>query len=504
MKKNFLIAILFLGLLFKARLSADVRPMAVAGQFYPGSKSELQQMLTDFFQRAVLNQPVNLDSRVVGLMVPHAGYVYSGQCAAYAYKFLSGQKFDYIFLIGNSHHYYFSPAAIYDGDYWETPLGEVKVARAVVKQIVQNLSSLVTINNSVHLPEHSLEVQIPFLQQTRKDFQIVCLLLSSGISRTDIDKIALGLKKVIQEISATKNVLLIASSDMSHYPARLVAEMVDAETLKAIENPEPEEIFRTDEKIMKRNLPNLVCTLCGRESVYLVKKLLTDLGRREVLVLHYDNSATSSGDSSRVVGYGAVAFFAEEKMKTFTLSQENQKSLLNLARQAIRQYLKSGKIIQWQTTDAELTRPGAAFVTLTEKGNLRGCIGMTVAMKPLYQTVIEMAIAAATEDSRFRPVTADELKDIAIEISVLSPLEKVNSAQEIIPHKHGVVVRRGGRSGLFLPQVWEHFQRKEDFLNELCWEKAGLAPDAWKDKDTELYIFTVFAFSDEKLSPSTK
>jgi AmmeMemoRadiSam system protein A len=183
-------------------------------------------------------------------------------------------------------------------------------------------------------------------------------------------------------------------------------------------------------------------------------------------------------------------------VEEFSISETNRKELLKIARASVEEYLKTGDVPTARTGEPELTREAAVFVTLTVNGNLRGCIGTTVPREPLYRAVAGMAIAAATKDSRFNPVTFDELKDIRFEISVLSPMMPVKSADEIKQNDHGVLVRQGSRSGLFLPQVWEHFKTKEDFLGELCWQKAGIEPTAWQDKDTELSVFTVVAFEE--------
>mgnify|MGYP003880239451 CR=1 FL=1 len=188
----------------------------------------------------------------------------------------------------------------------------------------------------------------------------------------------------------------------------------------------------------------------------------------------------------------------EARSGDFVLKPENQKRLLEIARQSIAAQLGGQPPPRVAVADPELTTPAAVFVTLTQRGQLRGCIGTTEPRAPLHQAVAELAVEAAVRDPRFPPLTMAELPGTHIEISVLSPLRRVKSAEEIQPHVHGVVVRRGFRSGLFLPQVWEHFAKKEDFLNELCWQKAHLEPGAWKDPATELYVFTVFAFEEEK------
>lgn len=184
-------------------------------------------------------------------------------------------------------------------------------------------------------------------------------------------------------------------------------------------------------------------------------------------------------------------------MAEFTISEKNRKELLKIARQAIADYLKTGEITERTPADPALRSPAAVFVTLTVHSRLRGCIGTTEPREPLYEAVSHMAVAAAVEDSRFPPVTLDELKNISIEISVLSPMEPVKNADEIRQNVHGVVVKQDGRVGLFLPQVWEHFASKEDFMNELCSQKAGLEPEAWKQPGTGLYVFTVVAFEEQ-------
>jgi hypothetical protein len=237
-----------------------------------------------------------------------------------------------------------------------------------------------------------------------------------------------------------------------------------------------------------------------------------ELGADKAQILHYENSGDVTGDRTRVVGYGAAAFYkkgtalesgknkskTEKKMSGFDISEKNQKELLKVARLSIENNLKTKQYSNYKTSDPELLTPAAVFVTLTINGNLRGCIGTTEPHAPLYEAVNQLAVAAAVEDYRFAPLTLNELAKTRIEISVLSPLTKVASADEIKEGVNGVVVRRGGKSGLFLPQVWEQIPKKEEFLNELCWQKAGLEPAAWKDPQTELYTFTVFAFEEPK------
>lgn len=488
-----------------AREDKMVREPAVAGQFYPVNKNELSKMVDGFLSNT---KKQNLNGKIIGLISPHAGYVFSGQTAAWAYKQIEGEKFNTVILIGSSHNYPVKGAALWTGGSFSTPLGEVAIDTEISDKLL--LSKNITANNNVHIPEHSLEVQIPFLQKVLKDFKIVAILINDENSYKDVaEAIAAAVK------NSKKSILLVASTDMTHYPAKKDAETVDKDILKTIEKFNPSDLIQADEKWLSKGITELHCTLCGLTAVLTVMESSKILGADKCVIINYSNSAGSPyGDANRVVGYGAVAFVKTSgsrkspacrssgreigSEKEFSLTREAQKELLKMARKSIEGYLTDGKIPKFETTNSELLNNGAVFVTLEKNHNLRGCIGTTEPRMSLYEAVTQLAKAAAVEDHRFPPVTKNELNDIKIEISVLSPLKKISSANEIIEGKHGVVVRKGVRSGLFLPQVWEHpeLSKKEDFLSELCQQKAGLESDGWKKGDVELYIFTVFAFEE--------
>lgn len=190
-----------------------------------------------------------------------------------------------------------------------------------------------------------------------------------------------------------------------------------------------------------------------------------------------------------------------KNMKDFSLSTDSCRQLLALARKSMEKYLKNKEVIDFSADkNSELMSFAAVFVTLTKKGALRGCVGITEPQYPLCEATVRMSLAAALNDSRFFPLTLDELPETEIEISVLSPFKKIENAGDIIPGKHGVFVHKDGKSGLFLPQVWQHFKGKNaktDFLNELCLQKAGLPENAWKDGFAEIFTFTVFSFKED-------
>ncbi|MDI6640721.1 MAG: AmmeMemoRadiSam system protein B [Elusimicrobiota bacterium] len=480
--------------------SREIRKPAVEGQFYPADKVELVQMIDNF----IANVPKKkISDELLGIIVPHAGYVFSGQVAAYGFKLLEDAQPEIVILIGQSHYLRLSKAAVYDGGGFQTPLGIVPVDRDFVRELVKS-SEMIESTNRVHQPEHSLEVELPFLQVVLKrpspHFKIVPILVSQ-FSLEQCEQIA---TEIVNTIKKRKSkVMFVISTDMSHYPEYKIANEVDSQALKSLEKYDPHLVEATSKKLLAKGYRNLSCVFCGEQAVITGMYATKLLGGDKIEIVKYANSGDVPvyGDKGRVVGYCAVAFLKtskkeEKKMAEFLISPKNQKILLELARKTIKEYLQLKKILPYETFDSELTTPAAVFVTLHIDHQLRGCIGTTVPQLPLYQAVQQMAVAAAFEDYRFRPVSEDELKKIKIEISVLSPMTKVKTADEIKPNLHGVVVRRGGRSGLFLPQVWEQIPKKEDFLSELCYQKAGLNPDAWQDSDTELYIFTVFAFEE--------
>lgn len=483
----------------------DIRPAAVAGQFYPADKTELISMVDGFLAEAV---PPSIAGRPIALMAPHAGYMFSGKTAGIAHRLLAGSGITTVVLLGNSHHFRLSKAAVYPAGSFATPLGNVAVNKTLTDALIAR-STLFEADTRPHGPEHSLEVQLPFLQRTLRDFTIVPILFSD-LSLDQCKVTGEAIAAALKENGLDKQAIIIASSDMSHYPSWANANMTDSAALKALASFDPPQLRQSINKLMAGSVPNLECVFCGPDALSIAMYAARSLGATRAVVLAHTTSADSSGDRGRVVGYGAAAFIdpkqkytpakmpSKEKtsMKAFSVSEANQKQLLALARESIAGYLKDKKLPDLKTSDPELAAPAAVFVTLTRDGNLRGCIGTTTPQAPLGRAVSEMAVAAATEDYRFSPLTTAELADIRIEISVLSPMSRVRSATEIKEKVHGVVVRSATRSGLFLPQVWEHFTRKEDFLDELCSQKAGLPPDAWKDPSTELYVFTVFAFEE--------
>ncbi len=487
-----------------AKPAPVMRAPAVAGTFYPADPKELADQIRKCLGQV---QPTEAPGQLVAIIVPHAGYVYSAPVAAYAYRQLEGKQFDTVAVIAPSHHVPFEGIALSSADSWSTPLGQVTVDRAgceaLLKPARPGSDAKAAVNDGAHAPEHAVEVQLPFLQTVLsgdggKGFKLLPVLMVDFS-----DENCQAAAKALADYARGKSVLLVASSDMSHYPSYDDAAKVDAQTLKAIQTMDPRQVAATTEKLMRSGVPNLVTCLCGEGPVKTVLTAAKLLGADRVQVLRYANSGdVAAGKRDQVVGYGAIAIYRTKEAPAVTqpseageLDEGQQQRLLTVARETIDKYVRTGQALKVEDTDPALLRPSAAFVTLREEGVLRGCIGSLEPESPLIQTVRDRAISAAVEDPRFPAVSARELPSLEIEISVLSPLRRVASYEEVDITKHGIVVESGGRRGVFLPQVAQETGWNRDaLLSHLCQDKAGLAADAWK-RGATLYVFTVQAFS---------
>ena len=473
------------------------RPMAAAGKFYPADPTILKSMLSNLFSQA---KPKSVD-HVVAIICPHAGYEFSGVVAASSYNQLpANQQYDNIFIIGSSHQVSFQGASIYNiGDYL-TPLGKVKVNTELATKLI-NENPVFTFNPEADKGEHSIEVQIPFLQyHLKKSFSIVPIVLGTQ-SEQSCKKIAQALKPYMKE-----NNLFVFSSDFSHYPSYDEAVAVDKKTCDAIQSNSPKNLLNTIKENERKDTPNLVTSLCGWTSVLTMLYITSDDPSFELTPLQYKNSGDSKyPDKSRVVGYWAIAVSKKgPKSSTsseFQFNTNDKKELLKIARNTIVQYVSEKKkpVIDANEMPENLKLHAGAFVTLKKNDDLRGCIGRFSSEEPLYQLVQEMAIASATEDTRFLPVKSQEIDHLEIEISVLSPMKKITSPNEIILGKHGIYIKKGYSSGTFLPQVaTETGWSKEEFLGHCSRDKAGIGWDGWKT--AELYVYEATVFSEKEIN----
>ena len=485
-----------------------VRPATQANRFYTGDARELSEEVDSFL---AMHSGDAKYQNVAALIVPHAGYYFSGNVAASAYMSIDPKKqYKRIFLLGPSHHEWLDGASVNtEADYYATPLGNVKVdhemAVALTNTDIKETTNYTNLTNSdsmfryrpeAHDREHCLEVQLPFLQRlfthhpsliTSTDVPPIVPIV---ISTNDYEKLK-RMAEVLKPYFTDEN-LFVISSDFSHYPSYKDACEADARTGKAIETGDVEEFIATINANARSGKRNLQTSACGEFAIITLMLMLDQ--QYEVKHLMYQNSGDISGDDSRVVGYHSFAILRKDST-SFTLSDADKKALKEIAYNSIRDSL-DGKPIAQPIVNSQLSILNSkcgAFVSLHKHGHLRGCIGHFGEDYPLYEIVAEMARAAAFEDPRFMPVTRDELDDLDIEISVLTPMRRIQSLDEFELHRHGIYIKKGYRSGTFLPQVADEVNwTKEEFVGHCSQDKAGLGWDGWKD--AELYVYEAIVF----------
>ncbi|NLO91979.1 MAG: AmmeMemoRadiSam system protein B [Elusimicrobia bacterium] len=474
-----------------AATAQEQRRCAVCGSFYDENPARLRQQAAGFLLEAQKTQkPL---SGLLALLAPHAGYYYSGQTAAYAYA-AAGDSYDTVVIIGTGHNTRLEKAALADTAY-STPLGTVAPDMEAIAALLEN-SSVFELNNAAHATDHSVEVQLPLLQaRLNKPFLLVPVLLNS--SQLD-GAVAAG--KAIAKALKGKKALIVISSDLSHYPPANIARASDLALLQSLQRLDPAYLELTANVLESKKAKNLSVAACGVEALEAGLAAAAELGANQAQTLKYSNSADIPGiGSEKVVGYGAVAFTASPKPQppASPFSEQAQQALLSAARQAIQSGFGGAEFSPAPLSELpELNLPFPMFVTLTQNGRLRGCIGTTKALASALDSARYYARMAAFSDPRFSPLVPPELQSTRIEISALSEPARVESPDAITPGRHGVILRNGEKQGLFLPQVWKELPAKEKFLEELCVQKAGLPGNCWRDKNTELYVFEDYAFSD--------
>jgi MEMO1 family protein len=483
-----------------------LRPAGVAGAFYPADPAELTAMMDQMLARVTLP---NIDGKIVAVVAPHAGYEYSGPVAAYTYAALKGCKFKRVVVIAPSHYVAFDFTSVFDGDGYVTPLGAVPVDKAFAKKLAR-MSPSISLSDRGHMAtragaEHAIEVQLPWLQHVLGSFTLVPIVMGDQ-SYENSRALGVSLAKLIQGETQRKGTktqepagetLIVASSDLSHFHTYDEAEAIDQKTLRALEE--------WDYLSMSRNFEARVWEACGGAPIVAAMIAAERLGANRAEVLRYANTGDVTGDYSRVVGYSADIFVqaahADASETPFSLNEKEKQEMLNLARKSVEQAVLERSLYAASTTgDQALDQERGAFVTLTEAGQLRGCIGFTAAAEPLYQTVRDTAALAALRDPRFRPVTPQELPKLAYEISVLSPMSHVLDPTQINVGQHGLLMKNGRHEGLLLPQVpvEQHWDRAT-FLEQTC-RKAGMDPDCWKSEDIDIFRFTALVFGERDMA----
>jgi MEMO1 family protein len=474
------------------------RPPAVANQFYPGDAVLLRKAVEQFLHDAL---PPTAETPQV-LVVPHAGYIFSGQIAADAYRQAAGKDYDTVVILGTNHTVPgFHKVALSPSSGFQTPLGVMPVDVQAIQQLLKECSDCVA-DNAPHSREHSIEVQVPFIQVAIPKARIIPVV----VGEPDL-ALCTRFGKILSEALKNRKALIIASSDLSHYPDASGAKEADPATLKAILKLDPASFQESLVQGMNRGTRNLSTQACGEASIMVALAASKSMGPSHGRIISYANSGdTLMGESDRVVGYGAVALFAGPgrndlsglnqvvlPAKHTSLQAEDKKALLQFARQTLLRYFNSQTTPLPRGLNPTVYQPLGVFVTLKKGGDLRGCIGNLTANGPLHRQVGVMALQAAFNDHRFTPLQPEELSRIEIEISVLSPMQSIANPSSIVLGRDGVVISKKGHSAVFLPQVaTEQGWSREEMLGHLC-RKAGLSPDAWKE-GTRFEIFQADVF----------
>lgn len=468
-----------------------IRPAAFAGRFYEGEKHKLTKQLEQLFRGMETHVNQTEGEEIRALIMPHAGYVFSGNVAAAGYSRLPAKNnYKRIFVLASSHRFSFNGVAVYIRGNYTTPLGEIAVDIKIAKELAEK-SDLFFEHYDAHEGEHSIEVQLPFLQhRLGTDFVLVPLLLGTQNAET-----CRQIADVLKPFFTPEN-LWIVSTDFSHYPKYDDALHTDEITANAICSNQPQQLLSVlnDQNLLKTE--KLATQLCGWTSV-LTLLYMTEKMEVEFEKISYQNSGDAPfyGEKNRVVGYWALA--VKSKEAEFKVTDAERAELIKKARHSISEFVLTGKGGQFRApeTSGILTEKTGVFVSIYIDNVLRGCIGSFAGEQTLNEMVQRLAASSAC-DRRFKPVQAHELDKMKLEISVLSPLKKIKSADEIRLGKHGIYIKKGLNSGTFLPQVASKTNwNLEEFLGHCARDKAGIGWEGWKT--AEIFVYEAAVFSEE-------
>lgn len=441
-------------------MKSSIRKPYFAGTWYSSNAKELRNELLAYLE----NTEAASDRAVKAIIVPHAGYMYSGLVAAYAFKSVP-ENVKEVIILGTAHHYYLKGIAATCYDYFETPLGKIPVSKRY-KDIINEKN--ISVIPEADINEHSIEIELPFLQCVLNNFEIIPLYV--GI--TDYKDFSAVLEKYI-----SPETIIVVSVDLSHFHSYDEAVALDKYAITSIEEMNPEKI-----KEAEIDSPYAVMAL-----LELAKKL-----KWKPELMKYSNSGVVTGEKSRVVGYSAFIFSEEDKNEKITFTLQDVEYMESLAKKSVESYIAEGKKLKVKEYPEKFYNELACFVTLKINGDLRGCIGTIEPRGSLGDSIIENAISAATNDWRFSPVRKEELENLSYEVSVLSKPEQLfySSEEELLGaiKDKGVIISKRGNRALYLPQVWEHFSNPADFLSSLC-QKGNMNKMEWKSGDLEVFVF---------------
>ncbi len=433
-----------------------IRHPVVAGQFYPASASQLRAVIEMMVSEKAEKQ------EVIGLVSPHAGYTYSGPVAGAVFSRIEFK--DTFIIIGPNHTGRGKPLSIMTQGAWKTPLGNVKIDSELARQILAN-SSYLQEDEAAHRQEHSIEVQLPFLQYFKSDIRIVPIILSfaGGEAYKEIGR---DIARAVKELE--REVVLIASSDMTHYEPQEAAQQKDTQAINAI--------LALDEDELLKRVEELDISMCGYAPTVSLISAARELGAKSAELVKYQTSGDTTGDYSAVVGYAGIIITAVE-----------MHPLVRLAKETVETYVKEGKVITPpDELIPEMEETAGVFVSLHKSDELRGCIGtFEPVTKNVAEEIISNAVSSASRDPRFPTVAPEELGQLSYRVDVLTTPEPVASKEQLDPKKYGVIVESGFRRGLLLPDL--EGVDSVDYQINICRQKAGIAPG----EPVNLYRFEV-------------
>jgi len=485
-----------------------IRAYLTTGGWYPNSISALQPMLDGFIKKA---KKLKISGKVKALVVPHAGFVYSGQCAAEGFKQL-GNRSDItrIFILGSSHRSGFYGACVSDFTHNSTPLGKIPVDTRITSNLAKEKHFQV--NSRIMQREHSIENQLPFIQMVfkKRHFKIVPILFGQ-LDEENFHLLASTIRKYMD-----KHSIVIASSDLNHFGKRFGYAPFDKNiksNLTKLDMGMINKILELDLEGYFKYKKKTGITMCGFVPVGVMMNILTKKTMKGILA-DYCKSGDLNHDYSLSVSYASIIFSQSGPLKNPSNSQvedknpmflkpKEQKTLMAIARETLNCFYNQNKYPDYIEDKFKLTpslkKKSGVFVTLKIAGHLRGCIGSIIGKEPLYQGVIQNSINSAVRDPRFPRVQKEELEKISIEISVMTPLQKIKDYKKIRLGIDGVIIKKGYAQAVYLPQVaTETGWTLDEFLGHLC-QKAGLSKDEYKNESMEFYIFQAQVFTEKQL-----
>ncbi len=425
----------------------------VAGQFYPASPSQLEKLVAQFVDKDAEKE------EVIGLLSPHAGYIYSGPVAGATISRIKLK--DTFIIIGPNHSGSGKPLSIMTEGTWKTPLGDVEIDSELGKQILAASGHLEE-DPGAHLYEHSVEVQVPFLQYFRRDIRIVPIVFSHSthaIYKEIGRDIAVAIKKL------NRDAVIIASGDMTHYEPQESAQKKDMQAIEAI--------LKLDEDELAERYERLNISMCAYAPAVSLISAARELGATSAELVKYQTSGDVTGDYSGVVGYAGIII-------------KGMSPIAKLAKETVETFVRKGRTPVPKVLTPEMKQKAGVFVSIHKLGELRGCIGTSSPTEPdVAREIITNAVSSATRDPRFPPIAPNELKDLDYSVDVLTSPEPVESEDQLDPKKYGVIVQSGYRRGLLLPDLGG--VDSTAYQIAICRQKAGIMPD----EPVKLYRFEV-------------